>query len=80
MVLTIRVAEVEKGQGFNKDRNTAKINIDATSVDTGSVIGIASFQTTTVTPDPSVADALMAEDIAARVRSTFGLKTPRLAS
>ncbi len=79
VVLTIRVAEVEKGQGFNKDRNTAKINIDATSVDTGSVIGIASFQTTTVTPDPSVADALMAEDIAARVRSTFGLKTPRLA-
>lgn len=79
VVLTIRVTEVQKGQGFNKDRNTAKVNIDATSVETGSVVGIASFQTTTIAPDPSVADDLMAEDIAARVRSTFALKTPRLA-
>jgi len=78
VVLTIRVVEVKKAQGFNNDRNTAKIAIDATSVDTGSVIGIASFETTTIAPDPSVADDLMAEDIAARVRSTFALKTPGL--
>jgi hypothetical protein len=78
VALTIRVAEVHKGQGFNYDRNIAKVTIDATSVETGSVIAVASFETTTFATDPAVADDLMAEDIAARVRSTFALKTPHL--
>jgi hypothetical protein len=80
VALTIRVVEVQKAQGFQHDRNTAKINIDATSVDSGSVIAIASFETTTFSPDPTAVDDLMAEDIAARIRSTFALKTPPLGS
>jgi hypothetical protein len=78
VALIIRLAEVRKGQGFSEERNVAKVTIDATSVSTGSVIAIASFETTTFVTDPAVADDLMAEDIAARVRSTFALKTPHL--
>ncbi|WP_244598701.1 hypothetical protein [Rhizobium tubonense] len=80
VVLTVHVVQVEKAQGFQHDRNTAKINIDATSVDTGSVIAVASLETTTFSPDTSIVDDLMAEDIAARIRSTFALKTPPLGS
>lgn len=80
VALTVRVVQVEKGQGFQHDRNTAKINIAATSVDSGSVIAVSSLETTTFSPDAGVVDDLMAEDIAARVRSTFALKTPPLGS
>lgn len=80
VVLTIRVVNVQKGQGFNKDRNVAKVNIDATSVESGSVVAVSSFETTSFASDPTMADDLMAEDIAARIRSIFILKTPPLAS
>lgn len=78
VALTIRITDIQKGQGFNQDRNTAKINIDAASVESGAVLAIASFNTTTFASDPTIADNLMAEDIAARIRSTFVLKTPPL--
>jgi hypothetical protein len=78
--LNIRIASVEKAQGIQQDRNVAKVNIDATSIESGSVIGIASFETTTIAPDPAGVDEMMAEDIAARVRSTFALNTPPLGS
>jgi hypothetical protein len=80
VALTVRVVEVEKAQGFQQDRNTAKINIDATSVESGSVVAVSSLETTTFSPDSSIVNDLMAEDIAARIRSTFGLKTPPLGS
>ena len=76
--LTIRLTDVRKAGSFNHDRNTAKINIDAAAVDTGVVLAIASFDTANFTPDPIAADNLMAEDIAARIRSIFVLKTPPL--
>ncbi|MBM7047891.1 MULTISPECIES: hypothetical protein [Rhizobium] len=80
VALTIRLTDVRKARGFNRDRNSAKINIDAAAVDGGAVIAMASFETKTVAPDPASADELMAEDIAARVRSIFSLNMPRLAN
>ncbi|MFS8048674.1 hypothetical protein [Rhizobium sp. BR 314] len=78
VALTVRLTEVSKGRGFNKDRNTAKVNIDAASLDGGAVIAMASFDIATTAPDLSTADELMAEDIAARIRAIFSLNTPRL--
>lgn len=80
VALTIRLTDVRKARGFNRDRNSAKINIDAAAVDGGAVIAMASFETKTTAPDPAAADELMAEDIAARVRSIFSLNMPRLAN
>jgi hypothetical protein len=78
VALTIRLTDVRKGGSFNHDRNTAKINVDAASLDTGAVVAIASFDTANFTPNPTAADDLMAEDIVARIRSIFALKTPPL--
>lgn len=80
VALTIRLTDVRKARGFNRDRNSAKINIDAAAEGGGTVIAMASFETKTVAPDPASADELMAEDIAARVRSIFSLNMPRLAN
>ena len=80
VAITVRLSDVRKARGFNRDRSSAKINIDAAAADGGAVIAMASFETRTVAPDPATADELMAEDIAARVRSIFSLNTPRLAN
>ncbi len=80
VALTIRLSDVRRARGFNRDRNSAKINIDAAALDGGAVVAMASFEVRTVAPDPATADELMAEDIAARVRSIFSLNTPRLAN
>ncbi|WP_267550707.1 hypothetical protein [Rhizobium rhizogenes] len=79
VAITIRLTDVRKARGFNRDRSSAKVNIDAAALDGGSVIAMASFEVRTVAPDPATADELMAEDIAARVRSIFSLTMPRLA-
>ena len=73
VVLTIRIVSVTKGLGFQKDRNVAKVSIDAASVEDGSVIAVTSFEVTSLTADPDLADDILAEDIAARVRSAFAL-------
>jgi hypothetical protein len=80
VAVTIRLSDVRRARGFNRDRASAKINIDAASLDGGSVIAMASFEIRTVAPDPATADELMAEDIAARVRAIFSLTMPRLAN
>jgi hypothetical protein len=80
VVLTVRITHVMKAAGFQGDRNTASVNIDASSVDSGSVVAVAAFETTTFSTDATIIDDLMAEDIAARIRSTFLLTTPRLDS
>ncbi|HEX8047621.1 hypothetical protein [Rhizobium sp.] len=78
VALTIRLTDLRKGRSFNKDRNSAKINVDAASVDNGAVLAIASFDIVNYTQDPTAANDLMAEDIAARIRSIFVLKAPPL--
>lgn len=80
VALTVRLTDVRRARGFNRDRNSAKINIDAAAMDGGAVVAMASFEIRTVAPDPATADELMAEDIAARIRSIFALNTPRLAN
>jgi hypothetical protein len=80
VTLNIRIVSVEKGAGVQKDRNVARVDIDASSIQDGSVVGMASFESTTFAPDPTSVDQLMAEDIAARLRSTFALVTPPLGS
>lgn len=80
VTLNIRIVSVEKGAGVQKDRNVARVDIDAASIQDGSVVGMASFESTTFAPDPTSVDELMAEDIAARLRSTFTLVTPPLGS
>ncbi|MGZ9721646.1 hypothetical protein [Rhizobium miluonense] len=80
VTLTVRLSDVRKGRSFNQDRNSAKVNIDAASLDGGAVIAMASFDMATTAPDHATADELMAEDIAARIRSIFSLNTPRLAN
>jgi len=77
VVLTIRILYVEKGQGLDKSRNVAKVSIDAASVDDGSVIAVTSFEVTSFSSNPATADEIMAEDIAARIRSTFSLRAGR---
>jgi len=79
VAITVRLTDVRKARGFNRDRSSAKINIDAAAPDGGAVIAMASFDVKVVAPDPATADELMAEDIAARIRSIFSLNTPRLA-
>jgi hypothetical protein len=78
VALTIRLTDLRKGRSFNKDRNSAKINVDAASVDNGAVLAIASFDIVNYTQDPTAANDLMAEDVAARIRSIFVLKAPPL--
>ncbi|MDC7742268.1 MULTISPECIES: hypothetical protein [Rhizobium] len=73
VVLTIRVVSIEKGLGFQKDRNVAKISIDAASVEDGSVIAVSAFDVTSIAADPKLADEILAEDVAARIRSVFSL-------
>ncbi|MBB3286240.1 MULTISPECIES: hypothetical protein [Rhizobium] len=79
VAITVRLTDVRRARGFNRDRNSVKVNIDAAALDGGAVVAMASFETKTTAPDPATADELMAEDIAARVRSIFSLTTPRLA-
>ncbi|SCB56566.1 hypothetical protein GA0061105_101397 [Rhizobium aethiopicum] len=73
VVLTIRVVSIQKGLGFQKDRNVAKISVDAASVEDGSVIAVSAFDVTSMAADPKLADDIMAEDVAARIRSVFSL-------
>jgi len=73
VVLTIRVVSVQKSLGFQKDRNVAKVSIDAASVEDGSVIAVSSFEVTSFAVDPKLADDILAEDVAARIRSVFAL-------
>ena len=73
VVLTIRVVSIQKGLGFKNDRNVAKISIDAASVEDGSVIAVSAFEVTSIAADPKLADEIMAEDVAARIRSVFSL-------
>ena len=73
VVLTIRVVSIQKGLGFQKDRNVAKISVDAASVEDGSVIAVSAFDVTSIAADPKLADDIMAEDVAARIRSVFSL-------
>ena len=77
VVLTIRILSVETGQGFDKSRNVAKVSIDAASVDDGSVIAVSSFEVTSFSGNPAAADEILAEDIAARIRSAFSLRAGR---
>ncbi|WP_413709548.1 hypothetical protein [Rhizobium sp. Rhizsp82] len=77
VVLTIRIVSVTKGQGFDKNRNVAKITADAASVDDGSVIGVSAFDVSSFANDPAMADQILAEDIAARIRSAFQLTAGR---
>ncbi|MGO7415744.1 hypothetical protein ACC696_25780 [Rhizobium ruizarguesonis] len=73
VVLTIRVVSIQKGLGFQKDRNVAKISIDAASVEDGSVIAVSAFDVTSIAADPKLAHEILAEDVAARIRSVFSL-------
>ena len=73
VVLTIRVASVQKAVGFDRNRNVAKIKIDAASVDDGSVIAVSAFEVTSTAYDKSMVDQILAEDVAARIRSAFQL-------
>ncbi|WP_337266754.1 hypothetical protein [Oryzifoliimicrobium ureilyticus] len=77
VILTIRIASVEKKQGIQKNRNVAHVSVDAASVDDGSVIAVSSFAVASIAYDDNSADQILAEDIAARVRSIFQLSTPR---
>ncbi|WP_199629593.1 hypothetical protein [Rhizobium sp. OAE497] len=77
VVLTIRIVSVTKGQGFDKNRNVAKITADAASVDDGSVIGVSAFDVSSFANDPAMADQILAEDISARIRSAFQLTAGR---
>lgn len=72
VVLTIRILSVEMGQGYDKSRNVAKVRIDAASVDDGSVIAVSSLEVTSFSKT-GAADEILAEDIAARIRSVFSL-------
>jgi hypothetical protein len=78
VTLTIRITQSERAQGYQKDRNTAKVDIDASAVDTGSVIAVTSFESTSFSGDASSIDDLMADDIAARIRAIYLLTAPRL--
>jgi hypothetical protein len=73
VVLTIRVISIQKGLGFQKDRNVAKISVDAASVEDGSVIAVSAFDVTSMAADPKLADEIIADDVAARIRSVFSL-------
>jgi hypothetical protein len=77
VVLTIRILFVEKGQGFDKSRNVAKVSVDAASVDDGSVVAVSAFEVTSFSSSPTAADEILAEDIAARIRSAFSLSAGR---
>lgn len=77
VVLTIRITQSERAQGYDKNRNSAKVDIDASAVDTGSVVAVTSFESTTFSADSTAIEDLMAEDIAARIRSTYSLTAPR---
>ncbi|NNH30815.1 hypothetical protein C9413_15255 [Rhizobium sp. SEMIA 4085] len=72
-----RIDSHQKDTGEDRRRDIAKINIDAASVDEGSVIAVSSFEVTSTANDRAMADQILAEDIAARVRSAFKLNTGR---
>ncbi len=77
VALTIHITQSERAQGYEKNRNSAKVDIDASAIDTGSVVAVNSFESTTFSADSDAIDDLMAEDIAARIRAAYGLTAPR---
>jgi hypothetical protein len=77
VVLTIRVLSVEKGQGYDKKHSVAKVAVDAASVDDGTVIAVSSFEVSSLSNSATAADEILAEDIAARIRSIFSLRAGR---
>jgi hypothetical protein len=73
VVLTIRIVSVLKEQGFDKSQSSAKVTVDAASVDEGTVIAVSSFEVISRSNSSESSDEILAENIAARIRSIFTL-------
>lgn len=73
VVLTIRIVSVLKDQGFDKSQSSAKVTVDAASVDDGTVIAVTSFDVISRSNSSDTSDEILAENISARIRSIFTL-------
>jgi hypothetical protein len=73
VVLTIRIVSVLKEQGFDKSQSSAKVTVDAASVDDGTVIAVSSFEVLSRSNNSDTSDEILAENISARIRSIFTL-------
>ncbi|MBB3966625.1 hypothetical protein GGQ67_004313 [Rhizobium metallidurans] len=73
VVLTIRVVSVAKEQGYDKSQSSAKITVDAASVDDGTVIAVSQFEVLSRSNLSDASDEILAENISARIRSIFTL-------
>jgi hypothetical protein len=73
VVLTIRVVSVATGQGYDKSQSSAKVTVDAASVDDGTVIAVSKFEVLSRSNLSDASDEILAENIAARIRSIFTL-------
>lgn len=75
VVLTIRIVSVEGAQGYDKSQTSAKVTVDAASVDDGTVIAVSSFEVLSRSNSSASANEILAENISARIRSIFTLST-----
>jgi hypothetical protein len=73
VVLTIRVVSVATEQGYDKSQSSAKITVDAASVEDGTVIAVSTFEVLSRSNLSDASDEILAENIAARIRSIFTL-------
>jgi hypothetical protein len=73
VVLTIRILQVDRDQGYDKSQTSAKVTVDAASVDDGTVIAVSSFTVLSRSNNADASDEILAENISARIRSIFTL-------
>ncbi|WP_155947895.1 hypothetical protein [Rhizobium sp. 2MFCol3.1] len=73
VVLTIRVVSVAKDQGYDNSQSSAKVTVDAASVEDGTVIAVSNFDVLSRSNVSDASDEILAENIAARIRSIFTL-------
>jgi hypothetical protein len=78
VVLLVKIDRLGFGEGARRRLAQVKFTVTATSVETGEPVAEGSFTVNSPTDDPRWARQALAEEIAARIRFAFSLKTPRI--
>lgn len=78
VVLLVKIDRLGFGEGARRRLAQAKFTVTATSVETGEPVAQGSFTVNSPTDDPRWARQALAEEIAARIRFSFSLTTPRI--
>ncbi|KPF41759.1 hypothetical protein [Rhizobium sp. AAP43] len=78
VVLLVRIDRLDKGDNARRRMDRARFTVTATSVETGEPVAEGQLVANAPTDDPRYANEALAEEIAARIRYAFSLKTPQV--